>query len=140
MNCEFCSILFSPRPQTKNPRACKNNRCQRERQRDNERKWRKRNQSAYDSEYYEIQREKRIRQIESTYHLILKCLKTGSTFLNQQINFNEFIKIFHKIFLSLGVKCINKLCPIDKSNNSNKLTVNPTTTPMQKSCGPYSSP
>ncbi len=124
VTCEFCSTLFEPRPQTKNPRACNNNnnQCQRERQRANEREWREKNQSVYDSEYHEIQKDKRAKQIEEAYQLILKCLETGSTFLNQKTNFNEFMKIFYRIFFSLGVKRINKLCPPDKLNNLKSLS------------------
>lgn len=121
--CEFCNNQYTPRKQVKNPRACNKDECQKARQRDNENAWRKRHFDQYDKEYYEIQRDKRFREIQSVLESILDCLKAGIRLFGKQVDFDALKAILRPIFLQLGLRRINKFwnqknnCKINELQN-----------------------
>jgi hypothetical protein len=106
--CEFCHIQFTPRNQVKNPRACVTEKCQKLRQRDNEKTWKQKHLDQYDKEYHEIQRDKRDKEIEDILNSILKCIEVGINFLGQKIEFQNFKVYFTTFIFKLGIRQINK--------------------------------
>ncbi len=114
--CEFCHIEFSPRPQVKNPRACKLDQCQAQRQRSNEKAWKERHSNEYDKEYHSIQRDKRLKAIEKVLESILKCFEVGSKLTGKNIHIDDFKAYFATFIFRLGIRRINKFW-----NNENPL-------------------
>ncbi|MBI3535547.1 MAG: hypothetical protein HY072_08715, partial [Deltaproteobacteria bacterium] len=79
--CNYCGTSFIPRAQTKKPKACTNRKCQKQRQRDNEKAWKIKNQGLYDGSYFRIKRLQRIKQLRKLAERWFKFLEVGSRFL-----------------------------------------------------------
>ena len=109
MKCEFCNNFYSPIPQVKNPRACKNPKCQEKRQRANVKEWREKHRGLYDGKYHRIQRQKRFNKLKELAKKICECIKVGKEFLNQRFNLDVFKEYFHGFLLELGIRNANKL-------------------------------
>ena len=120
--CEFCHIEFSPRPQVKNPRACKLDQCQTQRQRSNEKAWKLKHSSEYDKEYHEIQRDKRLKAIEKVLESIMKCFDVGSKLIGKNIQINDFKAHITTFLFSLGIRRINKFWDIENVLNTEGLS------------------
>lgn len=107
--CEFCHTLFTSRPQTKNPRACNKDCCQKARQKANEREWRDRNKDYYDKQdhyTYQVHRNKLIEKIISFF---IDALTIGANFKNYHINIGLIKPLFHKFLFQTGIRKIKKL-------------------------------
>ena len=120
--CEFYHIEFSPRPQVKNPRACKLDQCQVKRQRSNEKAWKDKHSQEYDKEYHETQRDKRSRAIEMVLDTILKCLDIGSKLTGKSIQINDFKAYFTTFLFKLGLRRINKFWNTENTLNNEGLS------------------
>ena len=106
--CTYCNCTYLPRPQVKNPKACKKNRCQKLRQRDNERSWHQKNRDIYDSKYARIQREIRKVKIKKMIQTIINALAIGLRFNGH--DFNENFKNLTLFLSELGIRQLNKFC------------------------------
>jgi hypothetical protein len=106
--CEYCNATFVPREQVKRPRACKNSKCQKRRQSDNEKAWRAKNKGLYDKKYHQIKSSERVKNLNSTCQIITKSLFTGLRFSG--IDFNQDFELILKLFTSIGIRKLNKLC------------------------------
>ena len=104
--CEFCNNQYTPRKQVKNPRACNKDECQKARQRDNENAWKKRHFDQYDKEYYEIQRDKRFREIQSVLESYMDSPITQEKICknNRKKNCCHISDLFLRIYI-LGPRC-----------------------------------
>jgi len=120
-NCEFCNIQFIPRNQVKKPRACLAKKCQTLRQRDNEKTWKLKHIDQYDKEYFEIQRDKRAKEIKEILESFLVCLKVGLNFMGKNIEFKIFTTIFSDFIFKLGIRKINKFWPLKEAFNISDL-------------------
>ena len=105
--CEFCNTFYTPRPQVKRPRACKN--CQQKRQKANEKAWRERNRGLYDRKYHAVLRERRCQTIQCIISMFMKVIKIGSTFIGQEINTDQIEQYFSELFRSLGIRKLKKV-------------------------------
>lgn len=105
--CNYCHVIYSPRPQVKNPRACKDTMCQKGRQADNEREWRGKNQGIYDKKYHEVKRTLRLKEVASTVSTLIESLTIGLRFRGLLLNSNHHFLI--QTFTNLGVHQLNKL-------------------------------
>jgi hypothetical protein len=115
--CEFCLTDFEVRPQVKRPRACQKPKCQEKRQRLNEREWRVRHPGLYDAKYHGVMRERRTRAIQSIVIVFEKCIQIGVSLAGVDLKLAEFVLVFEKFLLSLGVRQINKFWTIDNLQN-----------------------
>lgn len=124
--CEFCGTLFSSRPQTKNPIACKNSSCQKERQSKNERDWHKRNRDLYlkNAKYHQEQRIERHRTISQLTGNFLEAIYSGFTLKGICVDHNLFKFFFSDFMWSVGLRKINKFCNDKKSFISTTLATN----------------
>ena len=107
--CEYCGNDFIPRPQVKNPKACKNYQCQQKRQRQNEKDWKNRHIDLYDAHYYSDRREARLKWLRRKAEKVLEAIKTGFRFMGIEFNEKEIASKVALFFLNLGVRKINKL-------------------------------
>lgn len=121
--CEFCLTDYEARPQVKNPRACQKPECQCARQRANEREWRVRHPGLYETQYHAVQRQKRIRQIQSIALIFQKCFQMGASLSGVRVGMVEFSKIFEGFLLGLGVRQINKFWKVEDGRNFQALGV-----------------
>jgi len=124
-NCEFCLIIFHPRPQVKNPRACPDLLCQKKRQRTNEREWRAAHAKDPDPGYHRIRRRQRISLLQKISRSILECIEVGGRFLNRRYDAAELGQILDELTLRLGIRRANKLCLSDFSKNAEGLGCDP---------------
>ncbi len=111
--CEFCHNQFTPRKQVKKPRACFDKNCQILRQRANEKAWKQKHIDQYDKEYHDIQRAKRLKEIETILKSILEFLNAGAKLFGKKINFDHFKVHFAAYFLRLGIRKINKFWNVE---------------------------
>lgn len=109
--CEFCGNEYSPRPQVKNPRACRKRSCQAERQRGNEREWRELNRDRFGAEYFKEWR-KRVHKVKTKFAIdLLESLKVGMKFRGHEEFDSALFGSFLGDFLDhLGMRSVNKLC------------------------------
>jgi|JI9StandDraft_2_1071091.scaffolds.fasta_scaffold356439_2 hypothetical protein len=107
--CKYCDKPYDPRPQVKNPQACKSSRCQTKRQRDNEKDWRKRNLKFYDRHYYASLKATRIRYLKQKAQELFKPFTTGLIFEGMSLDHSMLTQLWDLFFLKLGVRRINKL-------------------------------
>lgn len=119
--CEFCNTIFTPRSQTKNPRACKNESCQKQRQYANEKEWRQKNKHLSDSKYHQIRRQQRQQKINTLIKSFLYCFEIGKNFLNLPFSTDAFFRFFQNTISKLGIRSINKFWNFDIINNFNDL-------------------
>lgn len=105
--CEFCNSLFTPRPQVKHPRACKN--CQRLRQYANERAWKGRNTDIYNKGYHAEKKQNREAVIIAIAEKLMVCLKAGVSFFGLNIEPVKLGTHISKLLIRLGIREINKL-------------------------------
>ena len=110
--CEFCKREFQPRPQVKNPRACKE--CQAARQRDNEYNWKERHKDIYNKEYYEQQKIKREDEKKKYADELIECLEVGMKFLEKKLRIGEFRNFIMHIFSHLGLTKIKQVLEVKK--------------------------
>ena len=109
--CKYCSSEYHPRPQVKNPQACKNRTCQQQRQRDNEREWHRNNDSRYDAAYHLKLRIKRNKKLKILRNNLTTAFETGATFHQFQVsNFSELVEQFCGFLSKLGSSELNKFC------------------------------
>jgi hypothetical protein len=122
--CNYCSTIYEPRSQVKNPKACNKKECQRARQRDNERDWREKNKAHYEKDYFEQQRAKRDSIIKDTVADVARCIEVGKQFLSETgklegFNLDKFKDALEYFFSALGIRNINKFwIPIIAHNYS----------------------
>ncbi len=109
--CEYCGARFNPRPQVKNPRACKKSGCQKKRQRSNELACRSRSYGVRDSEYHRICKAARLACILRVIEIIVKCLTVGTRILGETVAVEAFRALLLNFFVRLGVRKINKFWP-----------------------------
>lgn len=121
--CEFCGTIFSPRPQTKKPRACKNESCQKQRQYSNEKNWREKNKHLSDSKYHQIRRQQRQQKLNTLIKALLYCFEIGKDFLALPILTSTFYQYFKNMILQLGIRSINKFWDFDIINNFDDLDI-----------------
>ena len=107
--CDYCNTIYQPRPQVKNPKACPKVKCQKLRQRSNEKSWKLNNKAFYGKDYYEAQKEKRSKVISEKVNETISCLSVGSKFLNKDFNEENFQELLFHFYTRLGVRSINKL-------------------------------
>ena len=107
--CSYCHKSFIPRSQVKNPKACSERKCQKRRQRDNEKDWRSRNKGLYDHRYHAIQKRKRLEELKQKAQRILKALEVGGRFLGENLRFEVVERFFFQFLIELGVRQANKL-------------------------------
>ena len=113
--CEFCLRPFTPRPQTKKARACKERECQNKRQRLNEKEWKNENKGDYGGEYYVEYRKERFKIILKLVERVLKVLRIGCTALHERFSIENFKEILIPFFSRLGIRRANKLCPTEEA-------------------------
>lgn len=114
--CEFCHTSFCPRPQVKRPRACKD--CQGLRQQANELDWRERNPNIFDEKYHAIKKKEREATLAEFSKLAVKYLSTGALLVGVSINIEKVGPKILELFLSIGIREINKLWPANSDMNS----------------------
>ena len=107
-HCEFCLAEFQSRPQVKNPRACQRPECQLQRQRLNEREWRKRHPEPSGGRYHAIRREQRAQRIVALSITIRKCFQVGRDLLGLRFDVEEFSSFLDEMLFNLGVRRISK--------------------------------
>jgi hypothetical protein len=110
--CEFCTAVFQPRPQVKNPRACSN--CQKQRQRLNEQEWRAKNSHLSSGDYHRIYREQRLKKITLFVETLIQAMNVGLQFydFNFDKNLAPHLNLVMIKFLShLGLRQISKFWP-----------------------------
>ena len=120
--CEFCQVEFKARPQVKNPRACHKLKCQRRRQRLNEKTWREKSGLTSDPKYHQIRRLQRRRLIEEIVREIVKCLEIGGRFFGRRFDAHGFSAILSKFIFELGLRRANKFCDFRITINSQSLS------------------
>lgn len=120
-NCEFCLSEFEPRPQVKNPRACKHQSCQRQRQRANEKEWRNLQVGYPGENYYQIRKLQRKKRITDVVQSLIKCFEAGRKFFGVDILMEEFSQILEAALFRIGVRRINKFWQAESFINSNHL-------------------
>ena len=111
--CKYCSTIYEPRPQVKNPQACGKEECQKARQRDNENAWREKNKAHYGKDYFEQQRAERDGLIQAVVADVVRCIEVGKEFLSEtskleEFNLDKFKNALEYFFLSLGIRKTNK--------------------------------
>ena len=109
--CEFCDRFFTPRPQTKKARACKERECQIKRQRLNEKEWKNGHKDEYGAKFYREYRVERFGVISKLVERILKVLRIGCTALHENFSIDDFKEILMPFLSRLGIRRVNKLCP-----------------------------
>ena len=116
--CEFCSTQFEARPQTKNPRACSKDSCQKARQRQNERDWHQKNRELYlqNAKYHQQQRIKRYRFLLETINKLIEAILAGCLFKGIFIKQELFKELFQNFIHSIGLRQINKFCNFDEAS------------------------
>ena len=119
--CEFCNTQFIPRPQVIKPRACNKSKCQRLRQRANEREWHRRNRHLSSTKYHRIRRRQREDKIKKLNKAMIKCFSVGKEFLGLPVNTDILSSILFNSFLELGLRKINKFWMVDILNNFEQL-------------------
>lgn len=107
--CEFCSTPFTPRPQTKNPRACNKDSCQKARQKANQKEWRECNRDCYNKRDHYNYRANRNKLIQEIISFFVEALTIGAHFKNYQINFELIKPHIHKFLFQVGIREIKKL-------------------------------
>ena len=80
VTCKFCGTEYSPRPQVKNPKACKKQSCQTLRQRSNEREWRSKNYFRFDGRYYRNWRKSINKRRNEFRNTLIEALSLGLKF------------------------------------------------------------
>ncbi|MCK5537499.1 MAG: hypothetical protein KAI79_11780 [Bacteroidales bacterium] len=106
--CAYCNDIYQPRPQVKNPKACKKSYCQKQRQKDNERSWHQKNKILYDAKYAQIQRKIRAEKIKKMITKITNALAIGLRFNGEK--FNENFNNLTLFLADLGIRQLNKFC------------------------------
>lgn len=106
--CEYCNATFTPREQVKRPRACNNSKCQKMRQRDNEKAWREKNKGLYDKKYYQIKSFERQKNLTTIINKIAEAIVIGFRFEGQDLS--EYFDYICKLLTSVGIRKLNKLC------------------------------
>ena len=109
--CEFCHKLFTPRPQTKEARACQDRCCQKKRQRLNEKEWKTKYKVQYGGKYYVDYRQERLEFILELVERFLRALRVGCTALHENFSIDDFKEVLITFFSRLGLRRTNKLCP-----------------------------
>lgn len=112
--CTYCSKLYKPRPQVKNPISCNAPSCQKKRQRANEKDWHKRNEDRFDSKYHRRKRNLRNRRIKKLTLDLVEVILVGCRFKKFTYCEASIFSVFHRIFLELGLRGINKFWLPDK--------------------------
>ena len=120
--CKYCFTIYEPRPQVKNPQACKKEECQRARQRDNEKAWRERNKAHYEKDYFEQQRAERDGLIQAMVANVVRCIEVGRDFLSETsklegFNLDKFKDALEYFFSALGIRKTNKFWIPVAANN-----------------------
>lgn len=110
LTCEFCTTLFEPRPQTKNPRACNKSECQKARQSRNEKEWHIKHNELYQKapDYHKEKRMERHKTISEKIKVIFEAMQSGFIFKNLDINFSVFYEFFTNFMHREGIRKINK--------------------------------
>jgi len=104
--CNYCTDIYEPRSQVKNPQACNKEQCQKLRQRDNEKKWHQKNKGLYDKKYHQIKKSVRDKAVIKIVSQLTNALLTGLRF-EGKILCNS--SILDQYFSSLGIRSLNKL-------------------------------
>ncbi len=134
--CEFCNTTFEPRPQTKKPRACNNDKCQKKRQAVNEKEWRCKHQDLSSPRYHQIRRKQRQDKIDLILNVLIRCFSIGKEFLDIPLLIQDFSNILAKLLSRLGIRSINKFWSIDLINNFDGLDLSFISNNLQTSSSP----
>lgn len=110
-HCTYCNCKINSRPQVKNPKACLHPKCQKERQRDNERLWHEKQRGKFNAEYHKKQRKLRKSAISGMLEKIVKALNNGFLLIGQRFDKDSFKDLFRQFLMGLGLRRANKLCP-----------------------------
>jgi hypothetical protein len=109
LNCEFCATSFTPRTQTKSPRACGKNECQKKRQKLNEHEWRQKNKGLYDKKYHQVKKIVRDQRLKKIVASAVEALSIGCTLKDFTFNAALWATEFTKFLASIGIRLANKL-------------------------------
>lgn len=107
--CKYCHKTYQARPQVKSPKACP--KCQKKRQRENEKDWRNKNKGPHDAIYHKTKRLKRIEKLKVLAVELIQAIIAGFTLKDVKINLVIFKKKFTLFFIALGIRRAKKLCP-----------------------------
>ena len=105
--CEFCHVMFEPRPQVRRPRACQS--CQRKRQRENEREWRSRHEGIYDGKYQQVQKKERSKKLKKMAERIMKLIEVGKSFLGEAIDLRQMGELLHRFLVGCGIRAVKQV-------------------------------
>jgi hypothetical protein len=105
--CNYCSAIFFPRPQVKQPKACP--KCQAKRQRENEKAWRIKNKDRFGAVYAKTQKELRKERLLEIADVMAEGLLTGLRFKGKSINLKETAESLFQWLLFIGIRRVNKL-------------------------------
>jgi hypothetical protein len=111
VSCEFCGELFSPRAQTKKPRACSDEKCQKARQKQNQKAWREREKPYYPADYHRRKRQERSGKLALLAKKLCDLLSIGAELKNVLIEPTRLGVIMAEVLGSLGILGAKKLCP-----------------------------
>lgn len=106
--CEFCNVMFQPRPQVKHPRACRD--CQKKRQQANEKAWHSKHKTGFDCKYHQNQKRIRMQSLREHVQKVTRWIEIGMTYVGQAVNLELLTDYLVKFFIDLGIRRANKLC------------------------------
>lgn len=109
--CEFCGSKYFPRPQTKNPRSCKELKCQKKRQLKNQAEWRQSRNIYYSPEYHREKRVERSKKLGRLAESVSELMVVGARFLGVEVEEDKIRDFLTLYFLDSGITLIKKLWP-----------------------------
>lgn len=104
--CQFCNKPFKARPQVKSPRAC--SKCQKLRQKMNEKEWRNNNPGKYDQQYHKKQRKIRHKALNTLCLKVIEYINIGSVYLKGKIDTGRLKPVITLFFRRLGIRNVKK--------------------------------
>ena len=107
--CEFCSDIFYPRPQTKKPRACSRDCCQRKRQTQNQETWRARERPYFPPSYHRQKRLERKRKCREIAETIVDLIEVGARLRDRKIEPAKILESLQTFLNFLGWRVAKKL-------------------------------
>lgn len=107
--CTYCNCKFNSRPQVKDPKACLSPKCQKQRQRDNERLWHEKRRHKFDKKYHDKKRKARKSALSGMLDKIVGAVKIGFTFNAQGFDTDLFQVMLSQFLLVMGLRRANKL-------------------------------
>lgn len=106
--CEFCFVMYQPRPQVKRPRACEQ--CQSKRQRSNEKAWHFKHKGQFDAKYYRILKDQRLKALREKSALFREWIEIGRRFMQQSGSLVGLDEFLFQFLTYVGIRRVNKLC------------------------------